>query len=428
MVAAEIALDIVFVVFGAIVAFFATYLLVLALAAFFYTRAASSSGSVKRVAERLVVLVPAANEAELIARCVRSLANQTYARERYEIVVIADNCTDETANVAASAGAEVLVRDEPEARGKGRALRWAIDRLLASSPAPDVIVVVDADSVADERFLAELVARFEAGADAVQGESLLSGDGSSLSTLRAAAFLLVNRVRPAGRAVLHLPANLAGNGWLLSRDVLQSHPWGAFTSAEDVEYSTELRLAGIRPVFGGGAILHSPTAPNAEAAAQQQLRWEGGKLHVARTRIPKLIGAAVRRRDPSLLDAALEVAVPPLGVIFAAAALGTFVGALLLSQDLVAAWALVPWLVALAATPLFVLIGLRAGRAPASAYRALAGAPVFLCRKLLQTRRVLTFRSDSWVRTERPSERAGPLSLSAGNDVVEDSEQALAED
>jgi cellulose synthase/poly-beta-1,6-N-acetylglucosamine synthase-like glycosyltransferase len=416
------------VVVGAAFALLSTYLLALACAAFFYGGRRSGRDTAQRVPERVVVLVPAANEQELIARCVHSLAHQTYPRERYEIVVIADNCTDETATVAASAGATVLVRDEPGARGKGRALRWAIDLLLARSPAPDAIVVVDADSVADDAFLAELVARFEAGADAVQGESLLSHDGSSLSTLRAAAFLLVNRVRPAGRAVLHLPANLAGNGWLLAREVLEAHPWSAFTSAEDVEHTIELRLAGIRPVFAGGAILHSPTAPTADAAAEQQLRWEGGKLHVARTRIPELLAAAVRRRDPWLLDAALEVAVPPLGVLFAGAALGTLAGALLAWQNLVATWALVPWVAALGALPLFVLVGFRAAQAPPAAYRALAGAPVFLCRKLLQTRRLLTFRSDSWVRTERPSERAGRLGLAPSNDLIEDSEQAVTED
>src|SRR5207244_1957352 len=100
----------------------------------------------------------------------------------------------------------------------------------------------------------------------------------------------------------------------------------AFTSTEDIEYAVKLRAAGIRPAFAAGAIVDSPTAPTAEAATQQQLRWEGGKVHVARTQIPRLVAAAVRTGRLSLLDAAVELAVPPLGLLAAAAIAGTVAG------------------------------------------------------------------------------------------------------
>jgi len=387
----------VFAVLGGLVAVFAVYQLVLAVAAFFHRRRGVEGGARTRV----VVLVPAHDEAGLIARCVRSLAAQTYRSDLYNVVVIADNCTDDTAALARAAGAEVLVRDEPDERGKGRALRWAIDRILADGSAPDAIAVVDADSVAGPDFLATLVGPFERGALAVQGESLLSEDGSPLSAFRAAAFLLVNRVRPAGRAVLGLPSHLAGNGMLFGRELLRSHPWDAFTSTEDLEYSIKLRLAGIRPAFARGAILHSPAAPSAEAALHQQLRWEGGKLHVARTQIPRLVAAALRTGRPLLLDAAFELAVLPLGLLAALAGAGTVAGAALVWAGALRGWSLIPWLVALAAIPLYVLIGLRAAHAPRSAYRALAHAPLFVVTKLGRAHRLFTFRADTWVRTPR---------------------------
>jgi 1,2-diacylglycerol 3-beta-glucosyltransferase len=389
-----------FAVLGGVPALFAAYQVAIALAANLY-RPPRPSG---RPTRRIVVLVPAHDEAALVARCVDSLLGQRYPADLREVVVIADNCTDDTAAIARSAGAEVLVRDRPDERGKGRALRWAIDQLVSRSPAPDGIAVVDADSVADPDFLEALAEPFERGAGAVQGESLLTEDGSPASALRAAAFLLVNRVKPAGRAVLGLPCHLRGNGMLFRTDVLRANPWNAFSSAEDLEYSIRLRLAGVRPQFAGGAVVRSGTAPTAEAAVHQQLRWEGGKLHVARTLIPRLVAAALRRRDFSLLDAAFELALPPIGLLFAGACLGAAVGTAAVSADLLPGWSLVPWLVAVVGVPAYVLVGLRAGRAPGSAYRALLHAPAFVARKGARAHRLLTFRADTWVRTARGRE------------------------
>ena len=381
---------------GSLVGVFAVYQLVLAIAAVFHR---PHSGGEPR--SRLVVLVPAHDEAALIARCVESLRSQRYPTHLYSIVVIADNCTDETASLAETAGAKALVRDQPEARGKGHALRWGLETVLRGTPPPDGVVVVDADSRAEPGFLAALVRPFERGAEAVQGESLLMADGAPAhAALRAAAFLLVNHVRPRGRAVFGAPATLAGNGMLFSRRLLLEQPWSAFTSAEDLEYSVALRLAGVRPVFARGAVLHSPAAPSPEAAVQQQLRWEGGKVHVARTQIPRLVATAMKERRPGLLETAFELAVPPLGLLGAAAVAGTVASGVAVLLG-VPSWALVPWLVALAAIPLYVLVGLLVAHAPASAYRALARAPVLLLPKILSARRLLAFRADTWVRTKR---------------------------
>jgi 1,2-diacylglycerol 3-beta-glucosyltransferase len=400
--AALTVLCLAFVAAGCIAAVFAVHLLVLSVAALFY----SVEEPQVAPSTRLLVLVPAHNESVLIAACVRSLRNQIYPADLYKIVVVADNCTDGTAEVAAQAGAHVVMaRDEPNARGKGRALRWALDRLLATEPAAAGVVVVDADSVADPRFLVRLVQPFEAGARAVQGDYVLYPNDSTGAALRASAFLLINRVRPAGRAVLGLSAShLAGNGMLLARDLLVAVPWEAFTSAEDAEYSLRLRTDGISIAFAGGAFLISPAAPNPQAAAQQQLRWEGGKVYLARTHLPRLTLCALRERRLALLGLAFDLAVPPVGFLAAAVLGGSLIGACLLVTGALPVWALGPWLVAGASIPLFVLIGLKAGHAPMSGYVALLRAPLFVLTKILQTRRVVSFRGDTWVRTERASQ------------------------
>lgn len=383
-------LDFLLAILGGALALAALYLLVPAAVALFYReRAREVTGQTD-----VVVLVPAHDEEETIAHCVQAFENQTYPRGHFQIVVIADNCSDGTAVAAAAAGAEVLVRNERDARGKGRALRWALDELLAREERPGAFVVVDADSSPDPGLLTGLVSRLETGALAVQGESLIVGDGSRAQELRAAAFLLVNRARPTGRAMLGLPANLAGNGMLFATQLLAERPWSAFSSTEDIEYGLELRAAGVKPVFARGAIVWSPAAPHGRAAEAQQLRWEGGKLHLARTLVPRLLAKGQ-------VDAAIELAIPPLGYLAAGAATVATTGVVLTWLDVVDSWAVIPAAVALAAIPVYVVVGLAAARAPRTAYVALAHAPAFVVRKALRAHRLLRFRPDSWVRTER---------------------------
>ena len=180
----------------------------------------------------------------------------------------------------------------------------------------------------------------------------------------------------------------------------------AFSGAEDLEYSIDLRLNGVRPVFAGAALLRGPVPTSGRAVDIQRQRWEGGRLHVVRTRLPHLFRASLRR--PSLLDAAIDLAIPPLGLLALTGLAGTALTAVLWLIGVVSWWTIIPWLVSLAGVTVFVLVGLRAARAPASMYRSLLLAPRFLVRKAFGTVRVLKgSRGDTWVRTERPSER-GP--------------------
>ena len=378
-----------------------TYLDILAAASFF-----AQPDQAKAVpSRRLVVLVPAHNEADLIGRCLESLNAQSYPVHQFKTVVIADNCSDRTAAIAASLGAEVLVRTQPDNAGKGQALRWAMDQVLLGPEPPDAIVIVDADSLADPGLLTGLAWQLESGASVVQGEYLaLVEDDSPASTLRAAGLLLFHRVRFSGRAVLGLPCNLVGNGMLLSRRVLEEIPWSAFTSAEDLEYSVDLRLAGVRPVYAGAARLQAPLPARGRPASVQRLRWEGGRFHVVRTRLPKLLREIFVMRRWSLADAAVDLAVPPLGVLAVVAGAGTAVSvALVLGGGPL--WLALPWIAASVSVPVFVLGGLAAVGAPAATYRSLALAPWYVTSSLFTRLRLLRGLGETtWERTERPGD------------------------
>jgi exopolysaccharide biosynthesis WecB/TagA/CpsF family protein len=385
------------------------YLLVLAFAAIFHRPAAPSG----RPVTNLAVLVPAHDEAPLVARCVRSLLEQDYPPALRRLIVIADNCTDTTAEVAAAAGAEVWPRSDPGARGKGQALRWAMDRLLSGPEPPDAVVVVDADSVAEPGLLAGLAAAARAGHDAVQAEYLvLEESGSSRERLLAAAFLLFHRVRFGGRAALGLPGALVGNGMLFTRRLLERQPWSAFSGVEDLEQTIRLRLAGVPVHFAGDARVRGPMAGGARADRRQRMRWEGGRFHVVRNRLPALLGAAVRRRDAGLLDAAFDLAIPPLGLLAMASLAGTAVAALLAVAGATAWPAILAWLAALLALPAYVVVGLMAARAERRHYAALFGAPIFLLRKAATYARLSRgFDASRWERTERHGKPEGRIQV-----------------
>jgi exopolysaccharide biosynthesis WecB/TagA/CpsF family protein len=389
---------------GTVLAGFGLYLVTLSVAASLVRRRLPvAPPATAREQWTLAVLVPAHNEEQLIARCVASLLDQSYPADRYEVVVIADNCVDETAARAATAGARVMVRDQPDSRGKGQALRWAMDTLLSSAVPPDAVAIVDADSVADRDMLSALERELAAGYQAVQADYVvLPVAGSPRSELVAAGFLLFHRVRLSGRAALGMPASLVGNGMVFSRDLLESHPWDAFTGVEDLEYTIRLRLAGIRPRFAAAAIVSGPMPATRAGADRQRLRWEGGRFNVVKTRLWPLVCTATARRDPRLLDAALDLATPPLGLLCMAIVGGAVVTGVLALTGLVPLWAVGPWVVAAASVPAFVVIGLLAAGAPRSTFRALVGVPGFLAWKVLTySRLVRGFDALRWDRSDR---------------------------
>lgn len=381
------------------------YLLLLALASFRRPGAAVEPAD----PPRLAVLVPAHDEEELVGRCVASLTEQDYPADHRRVVVIADNCHDGTAAAAARAGAEVLERHDERLPGKGRALRWAMDRLMAEDNPPDGVVVVDADSVADRCLLSRLAAALADGCDAAQAEYLvLADDASTRSRLVAAAFLLFHRVRLGGRAALGLPASLVGNGMLFSRRLLATVPWNAFTGVEDLEYTLNLRLAGVRPRFVGEATVRGPVPRGYRGMRGQRLRWEGGRWHVVRSRLLPLVRHALCR-DPRLLDAVVDLAVPPLGLLAMGTLAGFTLAAAAVALHVATAWSLSPWLLSMAALIAFVLIGLRSAGAPAPLWLALLESPRFLAWKALTYARIATgFDPHRWERSERSSPTVAP--------------------
>jgi cellulose synthase/poly-beta-1,6-N-acetylglucosamine synthase-like glycosyltransferase len=348
---------------------------------------------------RFDLVVPAYNEAQAIAGTVANLLRIDWPRDRYRILVVADNCTDATAAIAAAAGATVLERHDLSQRGKGYALRFAFRRSHEDGRA-DAVVVIDADSLVSSNLLQALAARIEQGAHAVQAHHGVLNPGAAWRTrLLAIGFAANHVVRSRARERAQLSSGIRGNGWCVTHTLLQTVEYNAFSLAEDLEFGIELGLNGYRVFYADEAHASQEMVADAKTARKQRQRWEHGRFHLIRTRTLPLLRAALKRRSAVCLDLALDLIVLPLSYV------ALNVGALLLISVLAARWK--PefhgsvWLslACMATLVIYVIRGWQLSATGARGLLDLAGAPFFVIWKviLMLERR----RSAEWIRTDR---------------------------
>ena len=362
------------------------------------------------------LLVPAHDEERDIAATVASLLALHYPPERYRVVVIADNCSDRTAELARAAGAVVLERHDPERRGKGYALAHGYEASFAEGFA-DAVVVVDADTVVSANLLTAFAARFAAGAECVQAEyGVRNPDASWRTRLMTIAFTLYHTVRSLGRERLGLSCGLRGNGMAFTAALLRRVPHRAFSVVEDVEYGVQLGLAGVRVAYAGEAVVLGEMPATGAASRTQRERWEGGRVALVRRYLPPLVRAAVARRSVVALDLAADLLVPPLTLLAALSGLGAAVALWLAWAGLAGVWGVAGWAAAVAGLAVYVGRGWALAGTGVRGALDLLWAPVYAIWKLTLLARPSSARGGTWVRTERGREgvtSAGPASSSS---------------
>lgn len=261
--------------------------------------------------QRIAILIPAHNESLLIADTVASARGQHYPVADYAVWVIADNCTDDTAQRARDAGAQVLERSGNP--GKGQALHAMLAQLLAEDWA--AFLIVDADSHLHPDALAELNRVMQAGAAVVQMRYGVLNPDDSLRTqameLSTASF---NALRPRGRNVLGLSGGICGNGFCLSRAVVQQVPYLAHSIVEDIEYHMHLLRAGYRVTFLDTVWVKAQMPIGGRGAAVQRARWERGRMLTIRHYAPELFRRLLRG-DGRAVDGLTDVLMPPVSLL-----------------------------------------------------------------------------------------------------------------
>ena len=315
-------------------------------------RVAASSGERARIA----VLMPAHDESLIIASSVRSVLPQLSKIDR--LVIVADNCTDGTAEIATREGAEVIERTDAKDRGKGYALDFGV-RHLESDP-PDIVLIVDADChVADGSI--DLLARHCARTHRpIQATYLMHTHEGAAPNMRLAEFawLVKNRVRPLGLRRLGLPCQLMGTGMAFPWQVIRDAALATGHIVEDLKLGLDLARDGAAPQFCPDALVSSNFPVSTKGVLTQRTRWEHGHLSVILSEAPSLILGSLKSRSLDQLALALDLCVPPLAFLmlatgaiwilslamfFFAGLLGPFAAAtlavLLMSASVILAWA-----------------------------------------------------------------------------------------
>lgn len=229
---------------------------------------------------RFRILIPSHNESEIIDKTLGGLVNLTYPRERFEVIVIADNCTDNTAELARNHDVTVWERSDLTQKSKGHALSWAIEKLFQGDAGDfDGVVVIDADTLVHPRLLDWFSHYLDLGCDYIQGYYNGSNKESSWRTkLLSYALSLINGAYLAGSHASGISVALRGNGMCFSKDGLARNPWQAATLAEDIEFSWKLRLRGERVAFAPEAMVYGElVSGNHKGTVSQRQRWEVGR-------------------------------------------------------------------------------------------------------------------------------------------------------
>jgi cellulose synthase/poly-beta-1,6-N-acetylglucosamine synthase-like glycosyltransferase len=273
---------------------------------------------------RLAVLIPAHNEGVGITPTIGDITQQLRPGDR--LVLVADNCSDDTAAIATSLGVEVSTRNDLTRIGKGYALAWGI-KYLATAP-PDIVIVIDADCRVSAGALEILSGECSASGRPIQGLYLMFSAAGSTVNQQVAQFAwrVKNLVRPLGLRNLHLPCQLTGSGMAFPWSILQSANLSSGFIAEDMKLGLELAAQGRAPLYCPSAIVTSTFPTSDKSTREQRKRWEQGHMSLILGETPMLLAAAIRQRDSKLFAAVLDLSIPPLSIlvsVLAAATIGT---------------------------------------------------------------------------------------------------------
>lgn len=259
-----------------------------------------------------VIVVPAHNEAAVIAGTLLRLKESLSRNMR--ILVIADNCSDETAKCARLTGADVVERTAPDRRGKGHALAFAVEQ-LTSCP-PDVLLILDADCSIDSESLRKLAAAAAESGRPCQSVYIFRTDQTAAPVVQisAFAFMLKNLIRQQGLQRLCGECHLTGSGMAFPFQLVSTSLFATSDIVEDLALGLELTMQGHPPKLVPQATVVSSSAAPSDTLIQRA-RWEGGYLATSIRHVPRLLLKSVQRREPRLLVRALDLMIPPIALL-----------------------------------------------------------------------------------------------------------------
>ncbi len=345
-----------------------------------------------------LVLIPAHDEGKVIGKTLEHL-KKLRPSGKLEIAVIADNCTDSTAEIADGYGITVHERIDADNRGKGYALEWAIK--LYNLDDFDAVVVVDADTIVQENMLEVMSQSFDSGAGAVQlyyGFSI--EQKTALSYLQKIANIVENKLFYKPRAILGLPILLRGTGMAIKSKVLKNHPWNSHSITEDVEFAVNLIREGYAIDFNTNSEVYAAATSSYEQSQSQKMRWAAGTFELIKNYFLKLLKDGFTNARSDLIELGLSFLILSRPMLVYIVVLGS-IFALCSQQTL--RWPLVYWgLILIGLLSIYMLSGIVFIKEKYQACRAMVQIPKYAVWFLaVQVKALMSSGKLGWKRTER---------------------------
>ncbi|MHB8985344.1 MAG: glycosyltransferase family 2 protein [Eubacteriales bacterium] len=260
---------------------------------------------------RFAIVTAAHNEERVIEQLIKNLHVLNYPKELYDIYVVADNCSDNTASIAASLGVNVIERFNDREKGKGYALEYAFNRIFTSGPSYDAVVVFDADNLVSENFLMIMNARLLKGERIIQGYlDTKNADDTWVTKSIYIGYLLTNRFWQLSKYNMGLTCALGGTGMCISVDLLKEYGWGMTSLTEDLEFQTKALLNNVKVTWAHDARVYDEKPLNLMSSWRQRQRWMQGHCNVAGRYLSKLLKEGIQTRNFAMIDGAFYLIQP----------------------------------------------------------------------------------------------------------------------
>lgn len=300
--------DIVMVPLQILIVFFTIYYFIVALFGLFGKK---HEEKLKVPQKTFAVIVAAHNEENVIGQLLENLHVLDYPDDLYDVYVIADNCTDKTAQISRDKGAIVYERYNDTEKGKGFAMEWMFNILFTLPKKYDAVAVFDADNLVHPEFLMEMNSRLCKGEQIIQGYMDAKNPNDTwVSGVFAISFWVVNHIWHLAKYNIGLSSVLGGTGMCISTDILRKYGWGATCLTEDMEFTMKALLEGVRTTWAHDAIIYDEKPLTFMQSWRQRRRWSQGHFDVAGRYIGKLFREGIRQRNIAMLDGIVHLFQP----------------------------------------------------------------------------------------------------------------------
>ena len=258
---------------------------------------------------KFMAIIPAHNEEAVVGNLVESLKNQNYNKDLYDIYVVADNCTDNTARIARDAGAIVYERFDETKKTKGFALDWFLEQKIEENADYDAVCIFDADNIVDKNFLKNMNKHLCQGEDVVQGyRDIKNPTDNWIASGYALFYWTMHKFYHLARYNLGLSPMLNGTGFMVSFDVIRENGgWKTVTLTEDIEFSLQRILKGKRLGWATDAIVYDEQPTGFKQSWSQRSRWTVGHIQCIDEYTKKLAIAAKENKTMLNIDGFLYI-------------------------------------------------------------------------------------------------------------------------